>query len=105
MKIIFYISGEKQVIGEGVIAKVEKLSPDIAWSSWGPKMIMDKCEFEKYTQTSPITGKPRANKELTVLLLKDLRKYDKSIDLTRSVTPTGCYVTEEQYEALLNNKY
>lgn len=101
-KIIFYISKEKRLFGEGTIESVEGLDPKTAWACFGQKIFLNKDEFEQYTVKSPIGGKRRMMPEITVYLLKDLRKYSKSNQLSTKMTPAGLYVTNKEYEKIAN---
>lgn len=101
-KIIFYVSKERRLFGEGTINTIEKLDPKTAWDRFGQEFFLDKDEFEQYTIKSPIEGKNRVTPEITVYLLRSLRKYTKSDQFSTGMTPAGRYVTNEEYEKIAN---
>jgi hypothetical protein len=97
-KIIFYISKEKYLFGEGTIETIAKLDPKTAWALFGNKMFLNIDEFEQYTLKSPIGGKSRAMPEISVYLLKNLRVYSKNAQSSMPITPAGRYATKEEYD-------
>ena len=101
-KIIFYISKEKRLFGEGTIESIERLDPKTAWACFGQKIFLDKDEFERYSTKSPIGGNDRMMPEITVYLLRGLRKYSKSHQLSTGMTPAGRYINNEEYKRIVD---
>ena len=100
-KIVFYVSKEKKFIGEGTVAKVEKINPEIAWIRYGKQIFLNKSKYNQYVVKSPISGNDRKMTEITVFLLKNLRRYRKPIKCTYNVTPSGRYLTKEEYHRIM----
>jgi len=95
-KIVFYAShGEKKLIGEGVIEKVEFLNPTQILSKYKQDLFIDEQEFLNYV------GK---RQRILTLQLRGLKKYHKSIQSNEVITMAGKYLTSEQYESLINEK-
>jgi hypothetical protein len=98
-KIVFYVTREMRLLGEGTIESIHKIAPSKAWSSYYMNIFLNQDEYEKYTNWSAIQKKPRANAEITVFVLKNIKKYKKN-NLTKSVGPSGCYLSEEEYKKI-----
>lgn len=112
-KIIFYVSKEKVLMGEGTIEKIEKLQPEVAWARYGNQIFLNETEYQEYFSKSPIDGRKRKMVEITVFVLKNLKKFDLPVsmrkkglsadksftrdDRTKIGTPSGCYLTKEDY--------
>jgi len=100
-RIVFYLSGERRLIGEGSIEKIEKAKPESVWAHYGRRIFLDKMEYDQYVSNSPIGGRNRISEAITVFVLKNLRKYKKTDQLTYSVTPAGCYLTKREYHGII----
>jgi hypothetical protein len=98
-KIIFYVSKEKTLIGEGVVKSVTKMTPSDAWSQYGANFFLNEEEYKRYTSWSAIEGRNRTTAEITVFVLECIRKYKQSLHF-RTITPSGCYLTAEDYNKL-----
>lgn len=98
-KILFYVTNEKSLCGEATIESIRKMSPIEAWNKHKGELFLNQQEYEDYTQRSPIDRKPRVTKEVTVFVLKNIRKYEKCQKLT-TMTPSGRYLSEEEYNAI-----
>jgi len=102
LKIIFYVSKEKILSGEGTIEKIETLDPEIAWVRFGNKIFLNRDEFNHYAEKSPIRGAKRKMSKITVYLLKNLKKYSGRKKFTNGITPAGRYVSKNEYTAILH---
>lgn len=93
--IVFYVSREKVLVGEGKIKAIEKLDPEVAWSRYGGRIFLDKVEFNSYAEISPISGEERKMRKLAVFVLNKITKYRKPFRSIYSVTPSGRYLTND----------
>jgi hypothetical protein len=93
--IVFYVSGEKLLIGEAEVRYVERLNPDVAWSRYKKRIFLDEEEYERYVRVSPISKEERKMREVTVFELKNVIKYAKPIRSIYPVTSSGRYLTKE----------
>lgn len=93
-KIIFYVSGEKLLAGEGTIVNVESLDPKTAWMRYGERIFLRNEEYDNYVRRSPISGAERKMEKITVFALRDLRRYKKPIKYVYPMTPAGRYLTK-----------
>jgi len=96
--IVFYVSREKVLIGEGKIREVEKSDPETAWSRYKERIFLDKEEYDSYIKISPI-GKEEM-RELTVFTLEKTKKYRKPVDSIYTVTPSGRSVTQKMIDKI-----
>ena len=97
-KIVFQVSGEKMLVGEGVITNVEKLDPEIAWVRYGERIFLGKEEYDNYVKRSPISDEKRKMVEVTAFTISDLKRYKEPIkSVYNNVTPAGRYLTRESY--------
>lgn len=99
-KIVFYVSKEKKLIGEGTVERSETLNPEIAWARYGKTIFLDETKYDQYVAKSPIDGTDRKMVEITVFILKNLKKYGNPAQLRYNVTPSGRYLTREEYERI-----
>ena len=99
-KVVFYVSKKKTLIGEGTIAKVEKTKPETAWSRFGKQIFLNESEYNQYVAESPITGKDRKMTEITVFILRNLKKYKKPTMSMYNVTPSGRYLAQKEYQRI-----
>jgi len=93
--IVFYVSGEKVLIGEGRVKVVEKLNSEVAWSRYRDRIFLDKEDFDSYIEISPISGEERKMRKLTVFVLNKVKKYRKPFGSIYPVTASGRYLTKE----------
>lgn len=93
--IIFYVSGDKLLIGEANVENVERLDPNIVWSRYNDRLFLNQTEYNEYTKISPIGKTKRKIKEITVFELKDPRRYETSIKSIFTVPPSGRYLTQK----------
>jgi hypothetical protein len=102
-KIVFYASKEnKKLIGVGTIESIERTTPKIAWSRYCGQIFLNEDEYNQYVSMSPVKGKKRDGLEITVFVLKNLREYRHSCQLSDTLTPAGRYLTREEYISFKN---
>jgi len=97
-RIVFFLSKEKRLVGEGIIEKTEKANPEDVWARYRRRIFLNKSEYDQYVTNSPIGGRNRKSEAITVFVLKDLMTYKKTDQLTYRVTPAGCYLAKREYE-------
>jgi len=95
-KIVFHVSGEKVLVGEGVIKTVQKLDPKDAWARYHNRIFLSNDEYNDYITKSPVGE--RKSKTITVLVLHKLRRFKKPIPPRRRMTYAGYYITQNDYE-------
>ena len=93
--IVFYVSGEKLLIGEARVGHIERLNPDVAWSRYKDRVFLDEEEYDQYVRISPISKEERKMSEVTVFKLENMRKYKKPVRSIYPVTSSGRYLTKE----------
>jgi len=96
--IVFYVSREKFLIGEGEIKYFERLDPEIAWSVYGDRIFLDKKDYGRYARISPVEKVNRKKKEITIFILRNICKYEKPVKLDYAITPSGRYLTKKMFE-------
>jgi len=99
-KIVFYVSKEKKLIGEGTIVKVETTNPKIAWAHYSKQIFLDETEYNQYVAKSPVDKKSRKMTNITVFILRSLKRYKNPTQWVHDVTPSGCYVSEEKLQRI-----
>ena len=67
-KIIFYVSKEKRLIGEGEVKSVSNMTPADAWSKYEARLFLNADEFDQYTSWSTIDNKARTSKKMSVFV-------------------------------------
>lgn len=92
MIIAFYVSGRKNIVGQGTITNIERMPPEEIWTKYGNRIFLKKKEYDSYVHISPITGEERKSKNITAFVLKDLRKYESPLVPTKYVTASGRYL-------------
>jgi len=97
-KILFYAShGQKEIVGEAVIKKIEFLSPMEVLEKYGAKVFLKSDELMSYvSQQSSRT----ASKKMLVLVLSQLREYSKGVKWKKPISMAGEYLTKENYSTL-----
>ena len=65
-KILFYVSSKKLLIGEGIVSKVEKIDPEIAWFRYKQQIFLNEDEYYSYILFSPIDRTKRIGSKITV---------------------------------------
>lgn len=99
-RIVFYLSKEKKLVGEGTIVKVEKMDPEIAWIRYGRQIFLTESEYNQYVAKSPISRKERKMTEITIFILKNLKRYKKLVKSAYNVPPSGFYLSQEEYQRI-----
>lgn len=99
-RLVFKVSKERKLIGEGTIERIEKMNPETAWARYGHQIFLNEIEFGRYVSKSPVTGKSRGASEISVFILKNLKKYKKAVQWTQNITPAGRYLTKEEYQRI-----
>jgi hypothetical protein len=100
-RLVFYVSREKKLIGEGTIERIEKTDPETAWTRYGGKMFLNETEYSQYVSTSAVGKKNRKMVEITVFILKNLREFRSPVQWKSSVTPAGRYLTWDEYQRII----
>ena len=93
--IVFYVSGEKLLIGEAKVKHIERLDPDIAWSRYKDRVFLNKEEYGQYVRISPINNEERKMSKVTIFELENVMKYKKPVKSMYPVTPSGRYLTKK----------
>jgi len=98
-KVIFYAShGSKKLIGEGIIEKVEFLTPQKVLEKYKDQLFLSETELHAYVTRSSARS---SSKEMLTLLLKKLKKFPKPIDYNKPITMAGQYLSAEEYSSLI----
>lgn len=98
-RIVFYVSRKKNLIGEGLVKSIEKMTPEDAWSKHNSNLFVDENEFRRYTSWSTIEKKTRKTPYITVFVLKDVVKYKKCPSFEK-ITPSGQYISLKEYDKI-----
>ena len=98
--IVFYVSREKLLVGEGKIENIEKLNPEVVWSRYKDRIFLGKEEYDSYIKISPISGEKRKMRELTVFTLNKVKKYRNPFRSIYPVTSSGRYLTKEMVDEI-----
>lgn len=98
--IVFYVSGQKVLIGEAKAHRVQRSTPHLAWSQYSERIFLDKEEYNMYAKVSPISKEKRRMKEITILELKNIRKYKNPVRSIYPVTPSGRYLTKKMIDEI-----
>jgi hypothetical protein len=88
------------LIGEGTVNKIEKINPRIAWSHYSEQIFLNEVDYGQYVSWSSIENRNRQNSEITVFVLKNLRKYNQPNQLAHGISPSGYYLTNEAYDKI-----
>ncbi|MEM0117212.1 MAG: DUF365 domain-containing protein [Conexivisphaerales archaeon] len=99
MKVLFYVSGSgRRIAGEGEINEVVFMPPLEAYEKYRARIVLSRQELLDYARLQP---KRTLDKELLVLEMKHLRKFDQAVTFPRNVSMAGQYITRESYETIL----
>ena len=98
-KIVFYVTKEKSLFGEGTVKTIQKMSPSEVWNKYNKDLFLNQGEYDSYTHWSSVEGKPRGNGEIAVFVLKSLKKYNKPVSI-KGITSSGRYLSEEEYNKI-----
>jgi len=98
-KVIVYAShGSKKLIGEGIIEKVEFLTPQEVLEKYKDQLFLNENELHAYVTRWPSRS---SSKEMLTLILKKLKRFPKPIDCNKPITMAGQYLTAEEYSSLI----
>jgi len=98
-KVIFYAShGSKKLIGEGIIEKVEFLTPQKVLEKYKDQLFLNETELHSYVTIFPSRT---SSKEMLTLLLKKLKRFPKPIDYNKPISMAGQYLNAEEYSSLI----
>jgi hypothetical protein len=98
--LVFYVSKETKLIGEGTIEMIEKTNPEKAWTRYSGKMFLHETEYAQYVSTSAVGKKNRKMNKITVFILKNLRKFRNPVQWKSSITPAGRYLSWDEYQRI-----
>ncbi|MFH1358261.1 MAG: DUF365 domain-containing protein [archaeon] len=94
MKLIIYVSNlNKSVIGEAIIKKVEFLKYNELIKEHKKEIFLSTRELKDYASK-------REEKPLLVLILNEIKKYNKEKRLNYPITMSGRYITKEEYNKI-----
>lgn len=94
-KLLFYESyGEKEIIGEGNIEKIELLDLEEILNKYEKELFLTKEELYSYSNG-------REKKPL-VFTLQNSQNFNKKIKLKRQITMSGKLISKKEYEKLLD---
>ncbi len=97
-KVIFYASqGPKMLIGEGIIEKVEFLTPKKVFEKYEEQLFLSKAELYNYVTASPARS---SSKEMLTLVLKKLKRFPKPFDYEKPITMAGKYLGAQEYSLI-----
>lgn len=91
-KAVFYVSGEKLLIGEATIESIDRMTPEEAWEKYGTRLFLTRAELLEYARKTYF-GENRTTKELTVYVLTKVKKYKKPKLPKQIMTMAGHYIT------------
>jgi hypothetical protein len=93
--LVFYDSGEgyKSIVGEAKIKRIVFDYAETIWKEFGPRIFLEKEEFNDYVARSPLGPRLR-EKKMTAFVLQKLHKYTKPKKPQKRVTPSGYYLPE-----------
>jgi len=95
-KALFYISGEKFLIGEAIIKSIERMTSEEVWEKYGIRLFLTRAQLLEYARKTSL-GEKRKRKELSVYVLTKVKKYKKKIFPKRRMTIAGYYITKDEY--------
>jgi len=101
-RVIIYAShGSGKLIGEGIIDKVEFLTPEEAIIKYKKELFLTKNEIYNYIRKS-FSRSP--SKEVLTLTLKGLRKYRKPIQYPKPIIIAGQYLSFSEYNSSMQKE-
>jgi hypothetical protein len=97
-KLIFYQSGSgKHLVGEATIDWIGYMPPDAIIEEFGDRLFITPDELDKYR------GNRSKSEKLLVLVLSNIRRYEKPLKPPKTVTMAGCLLSRDQYKRLMRN--
>lgn len=98
-KVVFYGShGSRKLVGEGIIEKVEFLTPEAVLSRHKEDLFLNQEELLAYVRRSPSRT---PSKEMLTLVMKKLKRYPATVDYNKPITMAGQYLTAAEYDSLM----
>lgn len=92
--LFFYESDRnKEIVGEAKITRIHTGTAEEAWSQYGPALFLTSKELKQYAAD-------RLNKKMLILTLKQPKRYSTPLQLKKSVTMTGRYMTKQMFDEL-----
>jgi hypothetical protein len=88
--LVFYDSDSKKIVGEAKVKKIVYAEPSIIWEEFGPRIFLQKREFDDYVMRSPLG--PRKAKAMTAFELEKFSKQGYPKKPRKRVTPSGYYL-------------
>jgi hypothetical protein len=85
--------GNKEIVGEAKILRVESISASDAMSVCGTSLFLTQSEFDDYVEN-------RRGKIMLALILEDAKRYQVPLKLNKSATMAGQYMTREMYRKI-----
>ena len=102
MKLVFYASVEvKSFVGDGIIEKVEFLTPNEVVNKYKKELFLTKEECFQYANQISGHKKYKVSKFLT-LTLKNITRYSKPVKPQRFISVGGRYMSKAEYENILS---
>ena len=99
-KVLFYVSqSSKEIMGEGIIQEIHFLTPTQALQEYDKKLFLNDDELEDYIHSQPNRDH---SKQMLVLVLSNIEKYEKPKKFAKPITMAGLYFTKKEYKELLS---
>lgn len=94
-KLLLYISSSnKEIAGEADIISINLMTLSEVISAYGSSLFLTEDELRKYSDG-------RDSKKMMVFVLNRIMKYPEPKQLGRGITMVGEYISEEEYDALV----
>lgn len=93
-KIQFYDSDLHGIVGEATIIEVIYAEPAKVWAEYGPRLFLNKDEFDEYLSRTPLGSRNIKNKIMTLCRVKDPKKYPRPKKPIRKMNMIGHYLSE-----------
>ena len=91
-KLLFYRSRrDKKIIGEGIIKKIEFLSPSEILDQYKHEIFLTKDELLSYVGS-------RGDKKMLTIHLSNITKYKVPLICSYPITMAGKYISKKEYE-------
>lgn len=95
---MFYASGKHEIGGQAEIINVEFLKPDDLLAKYKNRVFITPQELEDYR------GTRSSDKELLVLTLSKVAKFDTPLKPLKPITMSGWTLSEFEYNAQRGSK-
>ena len=98
-KLLFYASrNQYEVLGDAIIIAIESLMPDKIIFKYEDRLFITKEELDNYR----IQRDRPADRKLMVLILSNIKKYDRPHRMLKRVSMAGQTLSKEEYKKLLS---